>query len=94
MAWIWCTKAQIITKRPCRLFNVIMTPSANDAGCKIYDGESARDPPIGIIYTDVKVTREYYVDGGLETHRGLYVGAFDKVEGLLVIWEPLGEGKA
>lgn len=94
MAWTWATTAQVISKRPCRLFGVIMTPSASNAGCKIYDGESAEDPPIGTIYTAVKVTRQWHVAGGLETHRGLYVGAFDKVEGILVVWEPLGEGKA
>ncbi|MBA7560744.1 hypothetical protein ES708_02375 [subsurface metagenome] len=94
MAWTWCTTEQVITKRPCLLKNVIMTPSANNAGCKLYDGESTQDPPIGTIFTDAKVTREYHVEGGLETHRGLYIGNFDKVEGVLVIWEPIGEGKA
>ncbi|GAI03240.1 unnamed protein product [marine sediment metagenome] len=71
-----------------------MTPSGDNASIRIYDGESAEDPMIGHVYTSIKVTREYHIAGGLETHRGLYIGALDHVEGVLVIWEPLGEGKA
>lgn len=94
MAWTWATKAQVITKRPCILKTIIMTPSAATSECKLYDGESARDPPIGEIYSSIQVTREYKLDDGIETHRGLYVGEFTGVTGVLIIWEPIGEGKA
>ncbi|GAI06648.1 unnamed protein product, partial [marine sediment metagenome] len=90
----WATKAQVITKRPCLLKNVIMTPSKPDGSIWLYDGESDKDPPIGHVFTSIRVTREYSIIGGLETHRGLYIGNFDHIEGVLIHWEPLGEGKA
>jgi len=71
-----------------------MTPSAGDGSVWIYDGESDEDPPIGHVFTSIQVSREYHTNGGLETHRGLYIGGFDHVEGVLVLWEPIGEGKA
>jgi hypothetical protein len=94
MAWNWCTAARVITKRPCILKTIIMTPSAANAECKIYDGESDKDPPIGEIYSSTQITRGYEMNGGIETRRGLYVGGFTNVTGVLVIWEPIGEGKA
>jgi len=89
MAWVWCTHAQVITKRPCIIKTVIMTPSAATSECKLYDGEGNKDPPIGEIYSSVRITREYEMNGGLKTRRGLYIGDFTGVTGVLIIWEPL-----
>jgi len=87
--WTWCTTAQVISATPVRLYSILMTPSAATSECKIYDGESASDPPIVEIYSSVRITRHYHVHGGIKTHRGLYVGAFTGVTGVLVVWEPL-----
>lgn len=89
MAWIWCTHAQVITKRPCKLHGVTVTPSAVNAECILYDGESDKDPVIVELFSSVKVSWPHCFGKALETHRGLYVGSFAAITGVLINWEPL-----
>ena len=93
MAWVWCTHAQVITKRPCKIHGVMVTPSAAIAEVFLYDGESDKDPEIFSLYTSVRVSWPHCFAKPLETHRGLYVGKFTGITGVLINWDTLGEGK-
>lgn len=94
MAWTWATKAQVITKRPCKIHGITVTPSAVNAECTFYDGESSLEPVIVNLFSSVKVSWPHCFSKPIVTKRGLYVGSFKFITGILINWEPIGEGKA
>jgi len=84
----WLTVAEVITQRPCKLKGLVVTPSAADAVCTVYNGESDKDPVALTVLLGTKDTKPYMFPDGLELDRGLYVGSFTGITGVLVIWEP------
>lgn len=85
--WTWITAAQVITKKPCKLLGLVVTPSAINAEVKVYDGEGDTDPQILSVFLATKDSREYNFPGGIKTDRGLYIGSFTTITGVLVRWE-------
>ena len=86
----WITAAEVISHHPCVLKGVVVTPSAADAACVIYDGEGTGDPVILSLVLATKDTAPFIFPEGIELNRGLYVGSFANITGVLVIWEPKG----
>ena len=84
----WLTVAGVITHGPCRLKGLLVTPSAADAGCTVYNGESIGDPVAFSVILATKDSKPFSFPDGLELDRGLYVGSFANITGVLVIWEP------
>ena len=88
MGSIWLTAAGIITHQPCKLLGLLVTPSAADATCTVYNGESATDPVAFSVVLATKDTKLFSFPGGLELDRGLYISPLTNITGVLVIWEP------
>ena len=88
MSWRWLTKAGVISRTRCKLKGLVVTPSAADATCTVYNGESDKDPVAFTVLLGTKDTKSYMFPDGLELERGLYVGSFTSITGVLVIWEP------
>jgi hypothetical protein len=85
--WEWITVARPLTKRPCRLKALIVTPSAANSEMKVYDGGGTADPPVLSIYLAAQNSQPYYFGQGLLLDRGLYIGSFTNITGVLVQWE-------
>jgi hypothetical protein len=68
----------------------VVTPSAASAGFTIYNGEGDTDPVALSIAVATEDSRDFSFPSGLELDRGLYVGNFTSITGVLVIWEPKG----
>ena len=85
--WRWTTVAQVLTKKPCNLLGLVVTPSAANAELKVYDGEGNTDPIILEVFLANKHSRQYNFPGGVKTDRGLYIGSFTSITGVLVRWE-------
>ena len=88
MGWRWLTAAGVVSSRPCVLKGLLVTPSAAAAVCTVYNGESDQDPVAFSIEVATQDSRDFPFPGGLELERGLYVGAFTNIAGVLVIWGP------
>ena len=88
MCWRWLTEAGVVSRRPCKLKGLLLTPSAAAAGCTVYNGESDQDPEALSIAISTEDSREFTFPGGLELDRGLYLGGFANITGVLVAWEP------
>lgn len=85
--WRWATVAQVITNKPCKLLGLVVTPSAVNAEVKVYDGENTTAPPILEVFLATKDTLELNFPGGIKTDRGLYIGSFTSITGVLIRWE-------
>ena len=88
MGWRWLTAAEVVSHRPCVLKGLVVTPSAAAAACTVYNGESDQDPVAFSIEVANQDTRPFNFPDGLELDRGLYVGGFTNITGVLVVWEP------
>ena len=88
MGWRWLTTAGVISHARCKLKGLVVTPSAADAGCTVYNGESDKDPVAFSVVLATKDSQPLSFPDGLEFDRGLYVGSFSNLTGVLVIWEP------
>lgn len=84
----WLTAAGVITHGACKLKGLVVTPSAADATCTVYNGESDMEPVAFTVLLGTKDTKPYMFPDGLELDRGLYVGSFTGITGVLVVWEP------
>lgn len=89
MAYRWVTADEVISQRPVLLKGLVITPSGSEGEVKIYDGESTKDPLILTVMMVSQDTKSINLAGGLETRRGLYIGSFSHMTGVLVIWEEL-----
>ncbi len=87
MGWRWLTKAEVISRGPCKLKGLVVTPLAIDAGCTVYNGESDKDPVALSVILATKDSKPFNFPDGLELERGLYVGSFANITGVLVLWE-------
>ena len=83
----WLTAAGVIAHGPCKLKGLVVTPSAAAAECKVYNGESDKDPVALEIVVATQDSKPFNFPDGLELERGLYVGSFTNITGVLVIWE-------
>ena len=84
----WLTSAGVITHGSCKLLGLLVTPSAADAACTVYNGESDKDPVAFSIVLATKDSQPFIFPGGLELDRGLYISPLTNITGVLVIWEP------
>jgi len=89
MDWRWVTSAERITQRPSKLRGLVVTPSAATASLTVYDGEGTGDPTILHVALATANTRTIRLADGLKTNRGLFIGNFTNVTGVLVLWEAL-----
>jgi len=85
--WEWITAARVITHKPCRLLGLVITPSNATSEIKVYDGENTSSPPILEVVLKSDDTKQLNFPGGIQTDRGLFVGAFTDITGVLVQWE-------
>jgi hypothetical protein len=85
--WEWITAARLVTKRKCRLMALVVTPSAANAEVKIYNGDSTSEPVVFSIYLATQNSQPYNFGEGLPLDRGLYVGSFTNITGVLVQWK-------
>ena len=83
----WITAAQLITEQPCKLIGLLVTPSAADAQCILYDGESTVAPVLLSVYLVTRNTQNFNFPEGVIATRGLFVGSFTNITGVLVRWE-------
>jgi hypothetical protein len=90
MSWRWLAAAGVVSRRTCVLKGLIVTPSTAAAACTVYNGESDQDPVAFSIAVATQDSRPFSVPDGLELDRGLYVGNFTNITGVLVVWEPKG----
>lgn len=86
-AWEWITAARLVTGRKCRLMALVVTPSAANAEVKAYNGGGTTDPQILSIYLATQNSTEYHFGEGLLLDRGLYIGSFTNITGVLVQWK-------
>ena len=87
MEWVWVTTAQVISNRPCRLLGLVVTPSSTNSVAKVYDGENTTAPEVFETFLDTKRTWQHNFGAGLKLNRGLYIGSFTSITGILVHWE-------
>lgn len=85
--WEWITAARVITHKPCRLLGLVVTGSAGDGEVTVYDGENTTAPTILNIFLATRNSRSFNFPGGIQTDRGLYIGGFSHITGVLVRWE-------
>lgn len=85
--WEWLTAARVITHKPCRLLELVITPSGATSEIKVYDGENTDSPIILEAILKYEDTKQLNFPGGLQTARGLYIGSFTDITGVLVRWE-------
>lgn len=85
--WEWITAARLITSKPCRLLSLIITPSTATAIVIVYDGENTSAPVILQADLVVQETMQLNFPGGIKTDRGLFIGSFTDITGVLVQWE-------
>lgn len=85
--WEWITAARVISHKPCRLKGLVITPSGATAIVIVYDGENTTAPIILQADLVVQETMQLNFPGGLKTDRGLYIGSFTDITGVLVQWE-------
>lgn len=85
--WEWVTAARVLTHKPCRLLGLTITPSAATAVIIVRDGENTTAPVILQADLVVQETMQLNFPGGLRTDRGLFVGDFTDITGVLVQWE-------
>ena len=88
MGWRWLTVAGVVSHAPCKLMGILVTPSAADAACVVYNGESDKDPVTFSAVLATKDTQGFTFPEGLELNRGLYVGSLANITGVLVMWKP------
>ena len=88
MGWRWVTQAQVIAHAPCKLWGLLVTPSAASAACTVYNGESDQDPVAFSVDVATVDSKPFNFPRGLELDRGLYIGSLTNITGVLVIWEP------
>ena len=86
----WITAAEVISHHPCTLKGLVVTPSVADAVCVVYDGEGDTAPVILSLVLATKDSAPFIFPEGIELNRGLYVGSFTNITGVLVIWQPKG----
>jgi len=82
----------VISERPCNLLGLVVTPSGDKAEVTVYDGQGTGDPVILTAVVAAKDTKPIDLSGGIRTNRGLFIGSFTDITGILVIWEPLQPG--
>lgn len=92
MGWKWLTQAMVVSHDPCRLKGLVVTPSAAAAECTVYNGEGTDDPVALSIVLNAQDSFPFDFPEGIELDRGLYVGSFTNITGVLVLWEPRGQG--
>ena len=83
----WLAAAGVVAHEECKLLGLLVNPSLADAECKVYNGESTDDPVAFEVFLATRDTKLYYFPGGLKLDRGLYVGSFTNITGVLVLWE-------
>lgn len=88
-AWVRIITSQVVSKVPCLLRGVIVTPNGeNNAGLvTLYNGESTGDPVLYPIRAGKGETKQVIFDTPLVCDRGLYVVLGSHVDECLVQWE-------
>lgn len=86
-AWDWITVARLVTARKCRLMALTITPSAANAECYIHNGASASDPVVLRVYLATQNSQLFDFGEGLLLERGLYIGSFTNITGVLAQWQ-------
>ncbi|GAI41379.1 unnamed protein product [marine sediment metagenome] len=85
--WTHLLAAGVVTHKPCRLLGIIVTPAGNTSAVTIYDGENTTAPIICKVIVKDTLTFPLTFPGGVQTDRGLFLGSFDDMYGVLVLWE-------
>lgn len=84
----------VVTDEPCKLYSVVLTPSAGAVGdVTLYNGSGAES---GYEITTLRTASgktEQVRWRGLELNRGLYVDVGSNVTLLTVEWDPVGYPK-
>lgn len=90
-AWVRIITAQVVSKAPCLLKGVVVTPNGegNKGLVTLYDGESASDPSIYPIRAGVGETKQVIFDPPVVCDRGLYVVLGSHVDECLIQYEPV-----
>ena len=88
-AWIRITTSQVVSKVPCLLRGVVVTPNgdSNNGNVTLYDGESTSDPKIYIIRSGTGRTSQITFDSPLVCDRGLYVVLGSHVDECLIQYD-------
>jgi len=85
--WEWLTAARSCTTKACTLLGLLVTPSAIDAICTVYNGKSTSSPVVLNVYLATKDTKNFDFGDGLKLNRGLFVGSFTNITGVLARWK-------
>ena len=89
MDWRWIVSAEKVSQRPCRVRGLVVTPSAATASMTVYDGEGEGDPVILTVALVTANSLPIDLGEGLPSNRGLYIGNFTNITGVLVLYEVL-----
>ena len=89
--WIRLTATQRVTKGPCQVGAVIVSPSGDSktGNATLYDGESTDDPRVLKVYSGTGVTNEVVFPVPLVCQRGLYVVLGGSIDECVLQYEPL-----
>jgi len=86
--WAWITSSQVLAKRPCKLYEVSVSPSAAAAYATVYNGENTTEPQVIRIDAAAKTLQHWKPAEPVRLDRGLYVALGDNVTGIFVQYEP------
>jgi len=88
-AWIRITTSQVVSKVPCALRSVVVTPNgeSNKGLVTLYNGESASDPELYAVRAGTGESKQIIFDTPLVCDRGLYVVLGSHVDECLIQWE-------
>lgn len=89
VSYAYCTAARVLSNTPCELIYVNVEPSAAALTLDVYDGaDTGGDKIIGFDCA-VKTNLSFKPPVPIYCKKGLYVGGFANVTGVLVMWRNL-----
>lgn len=89
VSYAYCTAAQVLSKTPCELISLNIEPSAAALTLDVYDGVGTEGDKVLGFDCAVKTNLEFKPPVPILCKKGLYVGGFANVTGVLVQWRNL-----
>ena len=87
----WVTQDGLVAEGPLRLRSVtLVATTAGAADVTLYHGRGTDGRVLAVMRTGASTSRNLPLSGGVELPQGLYVDVGSNVEGVAVVWEPLG----
>jgi len=88
-SWAWVTAARLLTELECELVCAYLLVSANNGSATIYNGTSTTGETVVTLSSAVVTGLPFNPPAPIYCRKGLYVGSFTTVTGILVMWRHL-----